>query len=72
MKIEANENQVVLKEIYNSITLETKEGNQLHICMRDLGFEMKLNDGDWHLIQKESDFKNSPEFKGFQFRKPDY
>jgi hypothetical protein len=57
MRIETIENQIVLKEIYNSITLETKEGKQLHICMRDYGYEMKLDDGDWHLITDEKDFK---------------
>ena len=57
MRIETIENQIVLKEIYNSITLETKEGKQLHICMRDYGYEMKLDDGNWHLITDEKDFK---------------
>ena len=57
MRIETIENQIVLMEIYNSITLETKEGKQLHICMRDYGYEMKLDDGDWHLITDEKDFK---------------
>ena len=40
MKIETKENQIILKEVYNSITLETREGKQLHICMRDMGFEV--------------------------------
>jgi hypothetical protein len=57
MRIETIENQIVLKEVYNSITLETKEGKQLHICMRDYGYEMKLDDGNWHLITDEKDFK---------------
>lgn len=57
MKIETKENQIILKEVYNSITLETKEGKQLHICMRDMGFEMKINDGKWNLITNESDFR---------------
>ena len=43
MKVEVKENQIILKEVYNSITLETKEGKQLHICMRDYGFEMKID-----------------------------
>lgn len=59
MKIESKDNQTIIKEVYNSITLETKEGKQLHICMRDFGFEMKIDDGDWHLITKESDFVKS-------------
>lgn len=56
MKIEAIEGQIILKEVYNSVTLETREGKQLHICMRDMGFEMKIDDGEWHLITDESDF----------------
>lgn len=59
MKVQVKENQIVLKEVYNSITLETREGKQLHICMRDMGFEMKIDDGDWHLITNESDFLKS-------------
>lgn len=55
MKIEVKENQIILKEVYNSITLETDKGKQLHICMRDEGFEMKFDDGDWYLIEDESD-----------------
>jgi hypothetical protein len=56
MKVETKENQIILKEVYNSITLETREGKQLHICMRDMGFEMKIDDGEWHLLTDESDF----------------
>ena len=70
MKVETKENQIILKEVYNSITLETREGKQLHICMRDMGFEMKIDNGDWHLLTDESDFLIKA--KGFQFREPDY
>lgn len=59
MKIEANEDQIIIKEVYNSITLETREGKQLHICMRDWGFEMKIDDGDWYMITNESDFHSN-------------
>ena len=70
MKIETKENQIILKEVYNSITLETSEGKQLHICMRDSGFEMKLDNGKWHMIEMESDFPIKQ--KGFLFREPDF
>ena len=56
MKVETKENQIILKELYNSITLETREGKQLHICMRDMGFEMKIDDGDWHLLTASQPF----------------
>ena len=57
MRIETNDNQIILKEVYNSIVLETREGKKLHICMRDSGYDIKLDSGDWHMIEKESDFK---------------
>lgn len=33
-----------LKEVYNSIILETSEGNQFVICMRDDGLELGIKD----------------------------
>jgi hypothetical protein len=50
MKIETQDNTIVLKEVYNSVILETREGKKLYICMRDYGFEMKIDDGDWIFI----------------------
>ena len=70
MKIEAKENEITLKEVYSGVTLETNEGNKLHICMRERGFEIKLNDGSWHMIEHESDFLNKMD--GFQHRKSDF
>ena len=43
IKIETdNHGQIILKEVYNSILLETSEKNQLAICMRDDTFEMTI------------------------------
>ncbi len=43
MKIEVGENsEVILKEVYSSIVLETAEGNRLVLCMRDDTIEMKV------------------------------
>ena len=40
MKIEVNEERdFVLKEVYSGAILETEEGNQLRVCMRDDTFE---------------------------------
>ncbi len=58
MKIETKDDQIIVKHIYNSITIETDEGKQLHICLRDRGYEIKLDNGKWHLITEETDFKN--------------
>lgn len=52
MKIEATEldgGTIVLKEVYNSIILETAEGNRFAICMRDDTVEMTVIGSDkWH------------------------
>lgn len=54
MKIEVKDNQIILKEVYNSISFETEEGNILYICMRDNGFEVKLNNESWCMIKPET------------------
>lgn len=47
MKIEVNEQgSLVLKEVYNSIILETEEGNKFAICMRDDTVEMTVAGSD--------------------------
>jgi RNase P/RNase MRP subunit p29 len=57
MQVEFKDGEVILKEVYNSVTIETNEGKQLYVCLRDYGFEMKIDNGEWHLITNESDFK---------------
>ena len=43
MKVDVDEQgNIVLKEIYNSAILETEEGNQFAICMRDDTVEMTV------------------------------
>lgn len=43
MRIELDEyNNIVLKEVYNGILLETSEGNRIGICMRDDTFEINV------------------------------
>jgi hypothetical protein len=40
MRIEVGEhNEMLLKEIYGGVTLISANGEKLHICMRDSGFE---------------------------------
>ncbi|NLR94948.1 hypothetical protein [Flammeovirga agarivorans] len=44
MKIETNKNgEIILKEVYSSIGLESDNKELLDICMRDSGFEFKYN-----------------------------
>ena len=60
MKVSVDEERnIVLKEVFNSVILETEEGNQLAICMRDNTFEMKLVGTDnWHRVDvKTGDIK---------------
>ena len=41
MKISVDEHRdIVLKEVYNDLILETEEGNRLYVCMRDNTFEL--------------------------------
>jgi hypothetical protein len=47
MKIDIQNNQVALKEIFEPITLVTSEFNVLTVCMRDDTFEVKISDGGW-------------------------
>jgi len=43
MKIEAREGYgITLKEVFEGVRLETKEGENVSICMRDGGFEMAV------------------------------
>jgi len=44
MKIETDENgTLTFKEVYNSIILESDDGDKIAICMRDGGFEINYN-----------------------------
>lgn len=44
MRIESgSEGELILKEVYDRITLRTREENQIHICMRDDTFEIEVD-----------------------------
>lgn len=48
MKIEVNDKkEIILKEVYSGVGLETIEGEFMGICMRDTGFEFNYN-GTWY------------------------
>ena len=51
MKIEANKEGIVLKEVYSGVTLITRDGEEIGICMRDSGFEFSYQ-GIWYSAQK--------------------
>lgn len=52
MRIETNDKgEIILKEVYSGIGLETSDGEYMGICMRDTGFEFNYN-GTWYSAQK--------------------
>ena len=69
MKIEVGENNnIILKEVYNSVILETSDGEKLAVCMRDSGFEIdyftkKISMAFEAKNGKVSSFKTSEEVK---------
>ena len=45
MKIEVGENrEIILKEVFNGVLLESADKENFAICMRDSGFEFKYHD----------------------------
>ncbi len=52
MKIETKNNMIVLKEVYNTILLETEANKQLYVCMRDGGFEISVDGKNWTMTHK--------------------
>jgi hypothetical protein len=59
----------VIKKAYSGVAIETDEGKQLRVCLRDYGFDVRINDGKWIHISEEKDLiKNVSalaNFKGF-------
>ncbi len=59
MKIETNERgELVIKEVYSGVLMETSEGNKIAICMRDDTFEINVIDRNgkdcWHRVDMQS------------------
>ena len=59
MKIEAEGNDIVLKQIYSGVFLETSEGNRIGICMRDDTFEINVLPkgaavSTWHRVNMQT------------------
>jgi cobyrinic acid a,c-diamide synthase len=52
MKISVTQNkEIQLEEVYNSIVLKTKDGEEIAICMRDSGFEFRYQD-NWYFAKE--------------------
>jgi len=46
---------VTVEKIFNGITIKTREGKKLNICLRDFGFDMSIDGGEWFHIHDEED-----------------
>ena len=57
MNIKAIENQIILTDVFSGVTIETAEGKQLHVCLRDFGFDVSLDNGEFWHISEQSDLK---------------
>ena len=60
MKIEVTEDGTIcLEEVYSGITMKTREGNKIAICMRDDTFEINVmpkgsdNLRNWHRVDMQ-------------------
>lgn len=50
MKLEVDEEyNIVAKETYNPLVLETNEGFSINICMRDFGFDIMVPNFNKHI-----------------------
>jgi len=56
MKLSIDEDYtIVLKEVFNSVVLETAEGNRFSVCMRDDTVEMTIPGSDrWFRANMET------------------
>ena len=69
MKIIVNEDKVMqLEEVFNSILLKTPNGEKMHICMRDSGFEFTYEDKSYyaqngHIVSTTISKSTTPEDK---------
>ena len=60
MNIEVNDKGIIeLREVFSGISLITSDGEKLHICMRDSGFEINYQDKRYEL--KEGKITPLPE-----------
>jgi len=57
MKIGIKDGEIVLREAYSGVLMETNEGNAIGICMRDDTFEINVlpkdRTGHWHRVDMQ-------------------
>ena len=59
MKIRAEENDLIVEQVYSGLTLRTSEGNEIAICMRDDTFEFNvmpngISTENWYRVNMQS------------------
>ena len=56
MKIDIDiREKVTITEVYDGITIKTAEGKKLRVCLRDYGFDMRIDDGQWFHVDNQED-----------------
>lgn len=55
-KITKEGHSLIISEAYSGLTIKTREGKELNICLRDWGFDMNINGGKWHSVSDDNDF----------------
>ena len=48
-------NSIIINEAYDGVTIRTKEGKDLNICLRDYGFDMRIDKGQWFHVDSQED-----------------
>lgn len=48
--------QVNIKDAYNGLSIETRDGKKLYVCLRDYGYDIRIgDDSEWHHINSNED-----------------
>ncbi len=46
---------VTLRKVFLGVAFETEDGCRLSVCMRDDGYEVRLDDGQWIRLRTDAD-----------------
>ena len=55
MNIEVDYGRTVIKEAYNGVIIRTNHGKELYVCLRDYGFDIRIDSGEVLHINSEED-----------------
>lgn len=51
---------VTLRKVFVGVGFETEDGCHLSVCMRDDGYEVRLDDGPWISLRPDGDESKKP------------